>query len=198
MNKIYVFTDGSCINNGKKNADGAIGIFFSDSNPNNYSQAITQENSKITNQTMELLGCIKALQIIINKQMCKMSDIIYICTDSSYVINCMTKWYQLWNKNGWKTTAGKDVENIDLIKLLYDLKSKYITIFKHVTAHREAPTDDKDTDEYKLWYGNHMADKLATTANRENIANNMIENKDVVIKKNKTNNKKNVQNSLNI
>ena len=147
---------------------------------------------------MELLACIKALQIIINGQLYKNNDIIYICTDSSYVINCMTKWYQLWTKNGFKTTAGKDVENIDLIKLLYELKSKFITIFKHVTAHREAPTDDKDSDEYKLWYGNHMADKLATTANRENIANNIVEDKNISLNKNKNKNKKNVQNSLNI
>jgi len=172
-NKISVFTDGSCLNNGKKNSVGSIGIFFKDNDPDNLGQAIDNDGNKITNQTMELLAAIQALKIIndkIQKQEIN-QNMIYLYTDSSYLINSMTKWYKTWEANNWKNSKGKDVENIDLIKLLYELKSKYITIFKHIRSHQDEPTD-KNSDKYFIWYGNYMADKLATDASRQYIIEN--------------------------
>ena len=109
-NKLSVFTDGSCINNGKKNSFGAIGIFFSDNDEYNLGQSIDNNDNdsdnnsktKITNQTMELLACIQALKIIkkkIDKKIIINLKIIYIHTDSMYVINSMTKWYKQWEKS---------------------------------------------------------------------------------------------------
>jgi hypothetical protein len=34
-------------------------------------------------------------------------------------------------------------------------------IYRHVSAHKTEP-EDKESNEWKLWYGNDMADKLAT------------------------------------
>lgn len=167
INKLCVFTDGSCLNNGKKNSTGAIGVFFSDDDDDNYGQAIENDGNKITNQTMELLACIQAFSIIENKVANGLKfKMIYIYTDSTYLINCINKWYVQWEKNGWKNSKGKDVENKDLIKVLYELKSKYIVIFKHVRSHQEPPFD-QDSEEYRCWYGNYMADKLATDACKE-------------------------------
>lgn len=209
MNKYSVFTDGSCLNNGKKNSTGAIGIYFSDNNSDNVSQFIENDGNKITNQTMELIACIQALKII-NDKIDKgfKVNIIYIYTDSKYVINSMTKWYQNWVKNGWKNSKGKDVDNKDLIQMLYELKSKYIVIFKHVNSHQEEPKD-KNNDDYKMWYGNFMADKFATDAckrylkDKEKSEINKItdeivnENNGEVAKKKKSIKKK-IQNSLNV
>jgi len=208
-NKLSVFTDGSCLNNGKKNSAGAIGIFFKDNDPDNFGQAIDNEGNKITNQTMELLAAIQALKIIndkIQKQEIN-QNIIYIYTDSLYLINSMTKWYKSWETNNWKNSKGKDVENIDLIKLLYELKSKHITIFKHVRSHQNEPTD-KNSDKYFTWYGNYMADKLATNASRQYMIQNKendIDDQDleelikekIVIRK-KTKKTKNINHELNI
>ena len=168
LNKISVFTDGSCLNNGKKNSVGAIGIFFSDNDPDNVGQAIDNDGSKITNQTMELLACIQAFKIIADKSVNRPNPIntVYVYTDSKYMINCMTKWYSGWEANGWLNAKNKPVENKDLIQLLYGLKSKYITIFKHIHSHQDQPTN-KTSDAYKIWYGNHMADKLATYASKQ-------------------------------
>jgi len=171
--KISVFTDGSCLNNGKKNSVGAIGIFFSDNDPDNLGQAIDNDGNKITNQTMELLAAIQALKIINDKIQNQQINqkMIYVYTDSTYLINSMTKWYKSWETNNWKNSKGKDVENVDLIKLLYELKSKHITIFKHVRSHQDEPTD-KNSDKHFAWYGNHMADKLATDASRQYVIQN--------------------------
>ena len=167
INKLSVFTDGSCLNNGKKNSTGAIGIFFSDDDNDNYGQAIENDGNKITNQTMELIACIQAFRIIENKISSGLKfKMIYVYTDSSYLINCINKWYGQWEKNGWKNSKGKDVENKELIKVLYELKSKHIVIFKHVRSHQDPPVNI-DSEEYRCWYGNYMADKLATDACKE-------------------------------
>jgi ribonuclease HI len=193
IDKLYIFTDGSCLNNGKKSSIGSIGIYFDNDNINNISQIIDDDN-KITNQTMELLACIQALNIIkekINNNELT-TKIIYVYTDSTYVINCITKWYNNWQKNNWKTSKGKDVENKELIEVLYNLKNENITIFKHVKAHQPEP-NDKNSLKYKLWYGNNIADKLATNASHQFLQENNNEN----ITKKKIN-KKNVKQELNI
>ena len=78
--KYIVFTDGACLNNGKKNSIGAIGIYFNDNDNDNMGQVITDNGAKITNQTMELLATIQALKIIDNKIKNNQtnSNIIYI------------------------------------------------------------------------------------------------------------------------
>jgi ribonuclease HI len=40
---MHIFTDGSCINNGKKNSKGGIGVFFGDNDTKNVSQELTCE-----------------------------------------------------------------------------------------------------------------------------------------------------------
>lgn len=167
MTKFNIFTDGSCLNNGKKNPIGAIGIYFGENDDNNTSRVVLDENIAITNQTMEIYACIIALQIIIDKPEPK---IIYIYTDSSYTYNCMIKWYTIWTKNGWKNSKNNDVANKELITQLHDMCSKTTVIFKHVDAHKVEPTN-KDSELYKLWYGNKMADKLAQTASKQYLKN---------------------------
>ena len=93
-NKLNVFTDGSCLNNGKKNSFGAIGIFFQDNDPDNLGQSINNDGNKVTNQTMELLAMIQAFKIIGDKIENKLnfiiSDIIkfglYLTINKIYII----------------------------------------------------------------------------------------------------------------
>lgn len=164
IEKINIFTDGSCINNGKKNSIGGIGIYFENIDIDDYNLLINETDVKITNQTLELLACIQALKIISDKIKNKelIANIIYIYTDSTYVINCINKWYKKWIDSNWLNSKGKEVENKELIEILYKLSNKnnLITIFKHVKAHTKKPKDENSL-EYKLWYGNYMADKLA-------------------------------------
>lgn len=189
IDKYYVFTDGSCINNGKKNSIGSIGIFFNDDDPDNFCQSVFRKDQdkqdehvilddenddhKITNQTMELLACIQAIGILNKKTHDGLkAKCIHIYTDSSYVINSVTRWHKEWNKNGWKNIKGKDIENKSLIQTLIKLKNdtetkdKCIIIFKHVNAHQPEP-EIKDNDAYVIWKGNHMADELATKTSKQ-------------------------------
>ena len=62
-NKLYVYTDGACINNGSSNARAGIGIYFSKDNPLNISRELKGE--KVTNNIAELTAAIEAIHIIL-------------------------------------------------------------------------------------------------------------------------------------
>ena len=113
-----VFTDGSTINNGKRNAKGGIGIFFDDDSPDNLGEEFNI-NGKTSNNICELEAVRRAINIIIKKKEFKSDDKILICSDSTYVIDCITKWSNTWEKNGWmrRNKGGKKVpvKNVELI-----------------------------------------------------------------------------------
>lgn len=121
---ISIFTDGSSRGNPGPGGFGAIIVD---------GKTITEiggRENHTTNNRMELQAAISALSIIHNSKF-----IIHIYTDSSYLINGVTKWIHGWQRNGWKTTAKKDVENRDLWeKLAYS--SIYRTIdWEYVGGH---------------------------------------------------------------
>ena len=39
---------------------------------------------------------------------------VRLYTDSTYVLNGITKWLPGWQRNGWKTAAKQPVKNVDL------------------------------------------------------------------------------------
>ena len=49
--------------------------------------------------------------------------------------------------------------------LLYYYTKNFQIIFRHVKAHQTKPKDET-SNEYKIWYGNFMADLLATNASK--------------------------------
>jgi len=163
---MHIFTDGSCINNGKKNSKGGIGVFFGDNDPRNISFTIKGTSStKVTNIVCETLACIMAIETLVSTQQIKNSNII-IKTDSMYIVNSMTLWAKSWEDNDWMKADGKPVQNLELIKKLYYLSRNMNIKYIHVKAHRKAPSID--SDEYKNYYGNYMADKLASLAAANN------------------------------
>ena len=115
----------------------------------------------------ELKACIKGIKHVVNRDNYKNTTII-LYSDSEYVINSMTKWAATWKKNGWKKYDKKkrgkvEIKNKDLIIELYTLYNTYPIHFNHTKAHGTKPCM-KNVKEYKIWYGNYMADKLAVEA----------------------------------
>ena len=143
---ITIYTDGSCKNNGKKNAIAGIGVYCE--NVYNISERI---KGRQTNQRAELYAILKALELT------KIDDynIVYIYTDSLYSINCITKWVYGWINNGWLDKKKKPVKNKDIIQPIHNIYKKYSNIrFIHIEAHTNK------TDIHSL--GNAKADELAT------------------------------------
>ncbi len=167
--RINVFCDGSALNNNSKKGQriGGIGVFFNDNDTRNISEVINTE--KITNQVAELLACIKALYILKNEDY---KGFVYIYTDSMYVLNCIVSYCKKWEKQGWKKEDKSEIENLELIKELFNLTKEMKVIYKHIKAHQEAPSN-KSSEEFKLWYGNQMADALATNASKSVLKKNI-------------------------
>tara|TARA_Y100001970_G_scaffold288329_1_gene415310 strand:- start:751 stop:1389 length:639 start_codon:yes stop_codon:yes gene_type:complete len=145
--KVHIYTDGSCINNGKVNVSAGIGIYFSKNDPRNLSAKFL---NKPSNQRAELYAIIKAIELLTPKEI-EIGVIVH--TDSMYSINCITKWYDGWRKNNWRTYKKKPVKNLSLIQRLHQLVYKYNIQLKHVYSH----TNRKDVHSK----GNSYADKLA-------------------------------------
>jgi ribonuclease HI len=153
----YVYTDGSCSNNGKDNALSGIGIFFGIDDNRNISKKI---EGKQTNNTAELSAIIETYYIIEN-------DIvngkkIAIVSDSEYAIKCVSSYGDKCSKSGWNI----DIPNKELVKTAYAMyKDKQNIKFIHIKAHTN------NTDIHSV--GNDNADKLANIAiNLENCPYN--------------------------
>lgn len=146
-NKLYVYTDGACINNGSSNARAGIGIYFSKDNPLNISRELKGE--KVTNNIAELTAAIEAIHIIKDVEI---KDKI-IVTDSEYVIKCATTYGKKMEERDWKQKKDKLIPNLDLVRELYELSKTFNIKYKHIQAH----TDNKDRHSI----GNYYADLLA-------------------------------------
>jgi len=120
---ITIYTDGSCLNNPGNGGWAAI------ININNGVTKISGSVKDTTNNQMELLAPIKALQEIDEKQP------IEIYTDSQYVRLGITDWVHKWIKNNWKTSKKEPVKNKELWIQLYELTNSYDIKWIWVKAH---------------------------------------------------------------
>ena len=161
----YIYIDGSCLFNGTKKSVGGYGVFFGDNDSRNISKKLVKNDivTKITNNTAELMACLEALNILETNPTNKKN---YIITDSRYLYQSCIEWIPVWEKNGWKKSDGKMVDNLELIKSIREKYKKIRPMFKHVNSHRDEPSD-KDSDEWKFWYGNMKADELACMASKQ-------------------------------
>lgn len=120
---IKIYTDGSCLNNPGNGGWAAI------ININNKVKKISGSVKDTTNNKMELMAPIKALQTIEEKQP------IEIYTDSQYVRLGITDWVHKWIKNNWLTSKKEPVKNKELWIQLYDLNKSHEIKWIWVKAH---------------------------------------------------------------
>ena len=120
---ITIYTDGSCLNNPGNGGWAAI------ININNDVKKISGCVKNTTNNKMELMAPIKALQEIKEKQS------IEIYTDSQYVKLGITDWVHKWIKNNWQTSKKEPVKNKELWIQLYDLNKSHEIKWIWVKAH---------------------------------------------------------------
>ena len=120
---IKVYTDGSCLDNPGNGGWAAI------INNNGDILRISGGEKKTTNNKMELLAPIKALQKI------KKNSKIEIYTDSKYVKLGITEWIHKWLKNNWQTSNKEPVKNKELWVQLYNLTKVYEINWIWVKAH---------------------------------------------------------------
>ena len=128
---IKIYTDGSCLNNPGNGGWAAI------INHDGDVVRISGSEKKTTNNKMELMAPIKALQKIDKNEQ------IEIYTDSKYVKLGITEWIHKWKKNNWQTSKKEPVKNKDLWMQLFDLTSSFKINWIWVKAHSGNPLNEE-------------------------------------------------------
>lgn len=147
MEKIKIYVDGACSPNPGNGGIGVLLIY------KDLKKEISEGYKNTTNSRMELLACIRAIQMI------KKTGIpIEIYSDSKYVVESINKgWLFNWEK---KNFTGR--VNSDLWKKFLELYRKYDIEFIWVKGH--------DINEF-----NNLCDELAVKGRK---SKNLLDDKD--------------------
>jgi ribonuclease HI len=105
-NTVVIYTDGACRGNP---GPGGWGLILS---YKGYSKEMYGAENYTTNNRMELMAAIKALEALTKP------CLVQLNSDSSYVLKGITDWMPNWKKRGWKTAAKTEVKNEDLWRRL--------------------------------------------------------------------------------
>ena len=126
---VYAFSDGSAIGNPGPGGYGVV-LKWGDS-----LKELSQGFVHTTNNRMELLGAIMALESLKKRQR------VVLTTDSQYVINGIEKgWARKWRANGWRRNKNKRALNPDMWERLLVACDDHDVSFNWIrghTGHRE-------------------------------------------------------------
>lgn len=125
MQEILLFTDGASKGNPGPGGWGAVVV------GQGKVVELGGREAHTTNNRMELMAALKGLQL--SKSMPAGPRVLR--TDSSYVINGITKWVKGWQKNGWQTKEKKDVLNKDLWTDLVEAAHGQEVAWEYVGGH---------------------------------------------------------------
>jgi ribonuclease HI len=140
--KIVIYTDGACSGNPGPGGWGAV------MRSGKHSKELYGSESDTTNNRMEIMGAIKALESL------KSPSNVQIFTDSKYLKDGISDWIHNWIKNNWVGSNKKLVKNADLWQTLYNLSLKHEIEWSWVKGHGSNE-------------GNIAADRLATKGRDE-------------------------------
>lgn len=147
---IVIFTDGSSRGNPGRGGWGTVIV------NGTHVTELGGAEKHTTNNRMEIMA---ALHGIAHTPAHSTST---VHTDSSYLINSITKWIKGWKRNGWKTQTKDDVSNKDLWVDLDAALSNRTVNWQYVGGHvgivgnercDEIATAMADGDEIKLYDG---------------------------------------------
>jgi ribonuclease HI len=145
MGEAVIYTDGACSGNPGPGGWGAV---------LRYGAAVRELHGAdplTTNNRMELMAAISALEALTR------ATRVTLYTDSTYVLNGITKYLPNWQRNGWQTSGKKPVKNVDLWQRLVAAMAPHEVTWRWVKGHAGDP-------------GNERADELARLGIAEALA----------------------------
>ena len=151
---LRIYTDGGCSGNQSDENLGGWGAILE------YGPAVKElygSEPNTTNNRMEMTALLEAFRAIK-----KEGQLIQVFSDSSYLMDCFRKkWYENWQKNGWKNAQKKPVENQDLWKeLLPYLEQHDIRFYRvkgHVNLQSQSVDFDKLYEKFCEWNGTEFS-----------------------------------------
>lgn len=132
MKRIIIYTDGACSGNPGPGGWAAVLRYGT------HERVISGFEPHTTNNRMEMTAAIEALAAL------KEPVHAVIHTDSAYLSRAFQDgWIEKWQRNGWKTSAKKPVENKDLwLRLLEEMEVHRVDWVK-VKGHADDPTNNR-------------------------------------------------------
>ena len=126
MKTVTIYTDGACSGNPGPGGWGAILAW------NGMEKELSGGEANTTNNRMELLGIITALEAL--REPC----VVELYSDSKYVIDALEKrWVYGWQARGWKKADKKPALNVDLWQRLLPLVARHEMHYHWVKGHAD-------------------------------------------------------------
>ena len=134
---LRIYTDGGCSGNQHDENLGGWGAILEFASAR---KELYGSERNTTNNRMEMTALLRAFEAIK-----KPGQTIRVFSDSSYLMDCFRKgWYKGWQRNGWKTSQKKPVENQDLWKALLPYLDQHQISFYRVKGHVNLNSESTD------------------------------------------------------
>lgn len=135
MKQVEIYTDGACTNNPGPGGWGVVLLY------NGHKRELSGFTPHTTNQQMELLAAIKALEAL--SEPCQVN----LYSDSAYLVNAFNqKWLVSWQRNGWMNSKKQPVSNRQLWERLWELSRihdiKWLKVKGHSDNHYNNRCDE--------------------------------------------------------
>ncbi len=127
---VRLVTDGACLRN--PGADGWAALIVRGGGVEEYGGY----EADTTNNRMELQAVVEGLRRI------GKGTPVVVVSDSTYLLNGITKWLPLWKERGWQTKMDTPVLNRDLWEQLDSLNGSHIS-WEWTRGHAGDPTNER-------------------------------------------------------
>jgi ribonuclease HI len=129
---VEIYTDGACSGNPGPGGWAALLQF------NGTSKEISGAEANTTNNRMEMMAVIQALQAL--KRPCH----VRVHSDSALIINTMTLgWIENWQAKGWRKADKKPVENQDLWEAMLQAMNPHSVEWIKVKGHADDASNNR-------------------------------------------------------
>jgi ribonuclease HI len=145
--EVLVWTDGACRRNPGPGGWAAILVDETGS-----PRELSGGHPATTNNRMEYTAALEGLNAL------PAGSRVCVVTDSTLMLDSMTKWIQGWKRRGWRTAAGEPVKNQDLVVALEAAMGRHERVRWHWVRGHETGAEHA----HKAL--NDRADRLAVTA----------------------------------
>lgn len=143
-NALNVYTDGSSLSRPRRGGIGIRYITIDESGNEVIDDHAPPGYKEATNNEMELMACIKALEGVCSHEKSNSVDRIFVFTDSMYVRDNLPRAMYEWPKQKWLNRDGRPIENVALWKELVKQRKKVPrrVEFKWVRGHSKNPHNE--------------------------------------------------------
>ena len=148
LGETLIWTDGACSGNPGPGGWAAIVVGPDGAEP----VELSGGDGYTTNNRMEYTAALAGLRALAP------GSTVCIVTDSTLLLDSMTKWINGWKKKGWKTASGQPVKNQDLVMALDEEIGRHAAVRWHWVKGHETGAEHA----HKAL--NDRADQLAVAA----------------------------------